>query len=381
MPIEIEHTANHAIPRPGSAVKSRLVCLDTLRGIAVAAMILVNDPGDREHIYWPLEHAQWNGWTPTDLIFPCFLFILGISIVLSFNSRRASGATSGELLAHSLKRSAIIFALGLFLTAYPAFDWHSVRIFGVLQRIALVYLASSGSVLYLSRNARYLLCLAILLGYWGLMTLVPVPGYGAGVLTMDGSLASYIDRKLMYNHLAIPYKFDPEGILTTIPSIASCLFGVFGGEWLQETGSKQIRKLLAGSLILVSLGYIWGIWFPINKHLWTSSYVLLTVGISMASLAICYWAIDVRGWRKWAQPFIWYGLNPLSIYFLAALLAHTMNQFSFHGMLLKEIFFRGVCLRLSSDPYLASMLYGLSYVVFFCVIAWIMFRKKIYVRV
>ncbi len=364
-----------------SVAKPRLISVDVFRGISVAAMILVNDPGDRSHVYWPLAHAEWNGWTPTDLIFPFFLFIVGISIVLSFSSRCATGATKSELLAHSLKRSAIIFALGLFLSAYPVFDPHSTRIPGVLQRIALVYLATSVIVLYTRRKTRYILCLAILLGYWGLMALVPVPGHGAGVLTIDGSLAGYIDRKLLYNHLYMPYTFDPEGLLSTLPAIASCLFGVFAGEWMQGMGGERIRKLLISASILVIAGQIWNIWFPINKHLWTSSYVLLSAGAAMAGLALCYWTIDVRGWRRWAQPFVWYGVNPLALYFFAVMLARTVNQYTIHGTSLRELVFRAFYLRLVANPYVASMLYGLSYVLLFCLIAWALFRKNVFIRV
>jgi predicted acyltransferase len=355
--------------------------VDVFRGISVAAMILVDDPGDRFHIYWPLAHAMWNGWTPTDLIFPFFLFIVGISIVLSFSSRCAIGATRRELLAHSIKRCVFIFALGFFLSAYPTFAPHSTRISGVLQRIALVYLATSVIMLCTSRITRYTICLAILLGYWGLMTLVPVPGHGAGVLTIDGSLASYIDRKLLYNHLAVPYTFDPEGLLSTLPAIASCLFGVFAAEWMQKDSGQRIRKLIINALVLVVAGYMWNIWFPINKHLWTSSYVLLTAGIAMAILAFCHWAIDVQGWRKWAQPFLWYGVNPLALYFFAILLSRTMKQYTIRGTSLAELVFRAFCLRLWNNAYLASMLYGLTYVLLFCLIAWALFRKNIFFRV
>lgn len=374
-------TTSEASASPKSVARPRLISVDVFRGISVAAMILVDDPGDRFHIYWPLAHAEWNGWTPTDLIFPFFLFIVGISIVLSFKSRHATGAAKSELLAHSLKRSAIIFALGLFLSAYPFFDLRSTRVLGVLQRIALVYLATSVIVLYTGRKTRYTICLAILLGYWGLMALVPVPGHGAGVLTMDGSLASYIDRKLLYNHLATPHTFDPEGLLSTLPAIATCLFGVFAGEWMQEAGGERIRRLLMSAFMLVVAGYIWNIWFPINKHLWTSSYVLLSAGAAMASLALCHWAIDVRGWRKWMQPFVWYGVNPLALYSVAVLLARTMNQHRLHGTSLRELVFRAFYLRLFANPYFASMLYGLTYVLLFCVIAWVLFRKNVFIRI
>ncbi len=198
---------------------------------------------------------------------------------------------------------------------------------------------------------------------------------------MDGSLAGYIDRKLLYNHLAIPHTFDPEGLTSTIPAIASCLFGVFAGEWMQDIERERIRKLLTSALILAFAGYIWNIWFPINKHLWTSSYVLLTAGTAMAILAFCYWVIDVRGWRRWAQPFVWYGVNPLALYFVAVLLSRTMNQCPIHGTSLKDLVFRALYLNLSANPYLASMLYGLTYVLLFCVIAWVLFRQNVFIRV
>jgi predicted acyltransferase len=169
---------------------TRLMSLDVFRGLTIAGMILVNNPGDWGHVYWPLEHAEWNGWTPTDLVFPFFLFIVGLSMVLSFDARRARGASQGKLLLHALKRSAIIFALGLFLSGYPHFDPHTIRIPGVLQRIAVVYLLSSVLVLYLGRKARVAVAAVLLLGYWALMKIIPVPGFGAGVLTPDGNLAA-----------------------------------------------------------------------------------------------------------------------------------------------------------------------------------------------
>jgi predicted acyltransferase len=242
-------TAAAGVDRQQLRPKTRLASLDAFRGMTIAAMILVNDPGDRRHIYWPLEHANWNGWTPTDLIFPFFLFIVGVSLVLSFRSRSAQGATRSELILHSAKRSAILFGLGVLLYAYPRFDFHTTRIPGVLQRIAIVNLATSLLIIYAGRTARYVAAAAILLGYWVLMTRVPVPGYGAGILTMDGSLASYIDRALLYNHLEIAHRFDPEGLLSSIPAIATCLFGVFAGESIfSRAGAQMIRPLLASAL-------------------------------------------------------------------------------------------------------------------------------------
>jgi predicted acyltransferase len=361
---------------------TRLESLDVFRGLTIVAMILVNDAGDLSHVYRPLEHAEWNGWTPTDLIFPFFLFIVGVSMILSFGSRQARGSTRGSLLLHTLKRSAIIFALGIFLYAYPAFDPHTMRIPGVLQRIAVVYLISSAIVLYCGRKARWVIAAALLLGYWALMKLYPVPGYGPGVLTMDGSLEGYVDRVLMYNHLWVEHRFDPEGLVSTIPAIATCLFGVFTGEWIRDrSGPPLLRGLLTGAVAGLGLGQVWNYWFPINKNLWTSSFVLFTAGFALAVLAFCYWAVDVRGWKRWTKPFIWYGVNPLATYFVASWLAQVTYKHGIAGKSLKDIIYKGVYEQLTPNLYFNSMLYGLSYVLLFWIVAWVLYRKKIFIRV
>src|SRR5215469_17317697 len=290
-------TTVSTIPRTTIAIEpsvpatTRLASLDVFRGITIAAMTLVNNSGDGVHTYWPLEHAKWNGWTPTDLIFPFFLFIVGVSMVFSFNSRTARGQIRRHLLLHVLKRSAIVFALGLFLYAYPKFDVHTARIPGVLQRIALVYLLASAIFLYTGRIARGVITGTLLVVYWLLLTRVPVPGYGPGVLTMDGNLVGYIDRSLIYNHLWIAHRFDPEGILSTIPSIATCLLGVFTGEWMRSepVALRKVRGLLIGAAAGLIAGELWNIWFPINKMIWTSSYVLFTGGFALLVFAVCYW--------------------------------------------------------------------------------------------
>lgn len=361
--------------------KPRLASLDVFRGMTIAAMILVNDAGDWGHVYWPLEHAEWNGWTPTDLVFPFFLFIVGVAMVLSFDARRARGATRASLLRHALKRSVIIFALGIFLEGYP-FHLQTMRIPGVLQRIAVVYLASAVIVLYCGRKLRWAIAGAILLGYWAMLELVPVPGYGRGVLTMDGSLAGYVDRALLYNHLWVAHRFDPEGVVSTIPAIASCLFGVFTGEWmLKKNGATLIRGLLLEAAIGLGLGKLWNLWFPINKNLWTSSYVLFTTGFALALLAFCYWAVDVRGWKRWAQPFVWYGVNPLAIYFLFTFLGVLSVNHYAGGRRLKDIVYGTLYVHLTANPYLNSMLYGVSYVLLFMLVAWVMYRKKVFIQV
>jgi predicted acyltransferase len=365
-----------------ATVSTRLMSLDVFRGMTIAGMILVNDAGDWSHIYWPLEHAEWNGWTPTDLIFPFFLFIVGVSMVLSFDARRARGASRGALLLHSLKRSAIIFGLGLFLAGYPNFDFHVIRIPGVLQRIAVVYLIASVIVLFAGRAARWAIAAVLLIGYFALMKFVPVPGYGAGVLTPDGNLAAFIDRALMYNHLYVAHRYDPEGVLSTLPSVVTCLLGVFTGEWMRGKQPKQVvRGLLAGAVIGLAAGKLWGIWLPINKTLWTSSYVLFAGGFAMALLAVCYWLTDIRGRKRWAQPFVWFGANPLAIFFLATWLSKMSVRHRAGGVLWKTNVYNGIFAHMFASPYLNSLAFATSYVLLFWLVALWLYRRKIFVRV
>jgi predicted acyltransferase len=367
---------------PSAPSSTRLTSLDVFRGLTIAAMILVNNSGDGQHTYWPLEHAKWNGWTPTDLIFPFFLFIVGVSMVFSFSSRTARGQTRKHLLLHVLKRSAIIFALGLFLYAYPKFDVHTARIPGVLQRIAVVYLIASAIFLYTGRFARGVITAALLLVYWLLLMRVPVPGIGAGVLTMDGNLVGYIDRSLIYNHLWIAHRFDPEGILSTIPSIATCLIGIFAGEWMRSarTHVQKLAGLFAGAAVGLIAGEIWNQWFPINKMIWTSSYVLFTAGFAAFIFGLCYWTVDVRGWKRWSVPFIIFGVNPLGIYFLASWAETALYRHHIHGESIKNILYQNSFANIS-DPYLGSLAWSVSFVLVFFLIAWAMYRKQIFIRV
>ncbi len=365
-----------------AAVATRLLSLDVFRGMTIASMILVNDAGDWSHIYWPLEHAEWNGWTPTDLIFPFFLFIVGVSMVMSNESRRARGETTSKLLLHAFKRFAIIFGLGLFLAGYPSFNLGVIRIPGVLQRIAVVYLITSIIILYAGRAARWVIAACLLVGYFLLMKFVPVPDYGAGVLTPDGNLAAYLDRLTMYNHLYVKYRYDPEGILSTMPSIVTCLLGVFTGEWIRGKQPRQIvHGLLVGAAIGLSLGKLWSFWFPINKNLWTSSYVLFAGGFAMAVFAACMYLVDVRGWKKWAQPFVWFGVNPLAIYFLASLIAKMISRHHINGVTVNRLIWNGMFAHLFASPYMNSLAFAISYTLLFWLVAYVLYRRKIFIRV
>lgn len=298
----------------------RLLSLDVFRGLTIAGMIVVNTPGN-QLAYAQLDHSEWNGCTLTDLVFPFFLFISGVSLVFSLARRVEKGATQG-LTAQIFKRTAIIFGLGLFLNAIP--NWHpsTIRLLGVLQRIALCYCL--GSLLYLRTGLKTQIGVAAgaLAGYWLMMTYIPVPGYGAGLLTKEGSLASYIDRLILGPHTYRQGVFDPEGMLSTLPALATALLGTFSGVWLRGAGDgrRKALGLTLGGTVLMSAGSFWGLYFPINKALWTSSYVLYTGGLAMLALAFCYWLIELRGIKAWGRPFEAFGVNAIAAYIAPILL-------------------------------------------------------------
>jgi predicted acyltransferase len=363
-------------------VGGRLESLDVFRGLTIAGMMLVNNAGNWDAIYWPLEHAEWNGWTPTDLIFPFFLFIVGVSMVYSFANRQKKGESRGSLLAHSVRRALLIFAIGLFLNGFPHFQLTTWRIAGVLQRIAIVYLISAVIVLFAGWRVRLAALVACLVGYWALMKFVPVPGFGVGNLSREGNLAAWLDRMTMYNHLYIEHVRDPEGILSTIPAIGTCLLGVFTGERLRSSrsSSQKLVGMLAVGVVGVTLGKLWGYEFPINKNLWTSSYVLFAAGLALLLLGFCYWTIDIKGWKAWGKPFMMMGMNPLALYALASLISHLSINVHIGDETLKSWIYDRMYAPVAS-PYNASMLYGLTYVVAFLVLGWILYRRQIFLKV
>lgn len=349
----------------------------------MASMVIVNNPGDWGNVYGPLLHAPWHGWTPTDLIFPFFLFIVGVSITLS---RKAASWTS------ILRRAAIIFALGLFLAGYPRFDIERWRIPGVLQRIALCYLAAAAIYRWTAGSRlRQPIVIAATAGglalvYWAAMLLVPVPGGVAGDLSPEGNLAAWVDRALMDGHLWRP-RWDPEGLLSTIPAISTTLLGILAGLVLQgERPAERKAALLAvGGLAGVAIGYAWDIVFPINKNLWTSSYAVFTAGAAALLLAACYWIIDVKGWKRWTTPLVILGVNAITLFVVSGLLVKTLNLFKVSGPEGREIsvsrwayltWFVPV-----ADPKNASLLYAVAnLVVLFGLLAW-MYRRRIILKV
>ena len=309
----------------------RLTSLDVFRGITITGMILVNMAGVADQVYPPLLHADWNGCTPTDLVFPFFLFIIGVAIAFSFSKYKENKLTLG--LGHTLplgrilRRSAILFALGLLLNGFWNYNWSTIRIMGVLQRISLAYLLATLVILKLPRKGQWAIALLLLLGYWLAMSFIPVPGYGVGNLSRDGNLGAYLDRLIIGTaHLYKGDNFnsmgDPEGLFSTLPAVVSVLLGYFTGDWLrkQPVNSRTSMDLVLVGLSGLVIGEVWGFWFPINKKLWTSSYVVFTAGWALLLLAACYELIEVRGLRRWGKPFEIMGLNAIFAFVASVLM-------------------------------------------------------------
>ncbi|MGV3561098.1 acyltransferase family protein [Larkinella arboricola] len=364
--------------------KTRLLSLDTFRGLTVAAMILVNNPGDWGHIYAPLEHAHWHGWTPTDLIFPFFLFIVGVSISYALQDKTRDG-----LVGKIVKRSLILFSLGLFLNLFPKFDFVTVRIPGVLPRIALVYLASSLIYLRTTTRTQGWLMGSLLIGYWLLMSFVPVPDFGPANLEPATNLGAWLDRTVLGGHLWKTSKtWDPEGLLSTLPAIATGLSGILAGTLLRSTrpeAEKAVWLFVAGCLSLLG-SYVWSGFFPINKSLWTSSFVLLTSGLALQALALCYWLIDVRGYRNWTKPFVAFGVNAITVFFLSGLIPRILNlirvpQPDGSDIGAKEWMYQTFFVPYFESPYNASLAGALTFVLIWFVILYWMYQKKIIIKV
>jgi predicted acyltransferase len=361
----------------------RLVSLDVFRGLTMAGMVIVNNPGDWGNVYWPLLHAEWHGCTPTDLIFPFFLFIVGVSITLA---RTSTG------FGPILRRSLLILLMGLFLSGYPRFDIERWRIPGVLQRIALCYLAAA-SLYRLSwgdRRRQAIVAAAsagiLALGYWAVMMLVPAPGGTAGDLTPEGNLGAWIDRAVMEGHLWRP-RWDPEGLLSTVPAITTTLLGTLAGLVLTAawTPERKASALAAAGVAAVGIGLLWALVFPLNKALWTSSYAVFTAGCASLLLAMCYWLIDIRGWRRWTKPLVILGVNALALFVASGMLVKTLALIRVAGPDGGDIAVsRWAYLNWFApfaEPKNASLLYALANLaILFALLAW-MYRRRLFLRV
>ena len=378
-------TAETAVPQPAKA-GSRLLSLDVFRGITIALMIVVNTPGNNE-AYTQLDHSAWNGCTLTDLVFPFFLFIVGVSVVFSLSKRLEEGRTQG-LAAQILKRSLIIYALGMVLNAIPNYHPSTIRILGVLQRIAICYFFSSLLFLKTSLRTQIAVTAAALLGYWLAMTYIPVPGFGAGVLTKEGSLASWLDRAVLGAHTYRSGVYDPEGLLSTAPALATSMLGVFAGLWLRSAAPQaaKLKGLLAAGLCSAALGWLWGLAFPINKALWTSSYVLWTAGLALWLLAACYWLIEMKGIKAWGRPFEIFGINAIAAYMLPIFLLKFLVLYKVPAAGAAEPVQLRVllCDRLFGTwlpPLDASAAFAFSYMFLWLGFFWLLYRRKVFIKI
>jgi predicted acyltransferase len=376
-------TLTHASP------SSRLMSLDLFRGATIAGMILVNNAGDEASSYWPLRHAQWNGWTPTDLVFPFFLFIVGVAMPFSFSARLKRGESRGELLRHVLWRGVVLFALGMFLNGFPnQYHLASWRVYGVLQRIAICYVISAILALWTDWRGWIIAIAGCLLGYWILMRFVPVPGFGLPthdipLLDPDRNLAAWLDRQLLAGHLYEGTR-DPEGVLSTIPAVATSLLGIITGQWLRSSRSARSKALgmaLFG-VIGVMAGKLLDLGFPINKKLWTSSYVIFTAGLALLCLALCYWIVDVKNWRGlWTKPLLVFGMNAIAAYVFAEVISGLLDHFhTTEGLSWQESIYESIFVPLA-NPANASLLYALGYVGVCWAAMWALYRKGIFLKI
>jgi predicted acyltransferase len=376
---------NARVPPPSPP---RLTSVDVFRGATMAAMVIVNNPGDWGHVYAPLLHAEWHGWTPTDLIFPFFVFIVGVSITLSGRSRASVPVI--------VRRALLLFLIGLGLALYPRFSVATVRIMGVLPRLALCYLGAA--LIYRAVDhrsagpARPLLhslawAGALLVGYWVLLTWVPVPGGVAGNLTPGNDLGAWLDRLILgEQHLWRQSKtWDPEGLLSTLPALATALTGVAAGTVLRAPQHVRVPQLLIAGLVAMAGGLVWDLWFPINKNLWTSSYVLFTSGMAAVLLGGLHWVIDIGGHRRFTRPLVVLGVNALTLFVVSALLVKTMALISVTGeggtrMALSRWLFLNAFAPAAS-PKTASLLYALANLaVLYALLEWL-YRRRWWLRV
>src|ERR1041385_2316575 len=375
-------TGEHA----GTPSTGRMNSLDVFRGLTIAGMILVNNPGTWDYIYSPLERSKWHGWTPTDLVFPFFLFIVGVSITLALSRRAESGGSRRDLYVKIVRRALIIFALGLLLSDFPYKDPSTFRIPGVLQRIAVCYLLASVIFLNTKWRTQAALAAVLLLAYWALLTLVPAPGFHAGDLSMKGSIASYVDRTVFGKHTWKPL-YDPEGILSTTGALATTLAGVLAGHYLRTHRSalEKVAAMFTVGAACIIVGWAWNFWFPLNKSLWTSSYVVFTTGMALQLLALCYWLVDIKGYKRWSVPFLIFGTNALAVYFLSGffVLVASLIQFprpggesiDLLGLIYEKLFASW------ASPVNASLMFAVCTVLLWLGVMSLFYRKRIFIKV
>jgi predicted acyltransferase len=374
----------------------RLLSLDVLRGITIAFMIMVNNNGGSGSWHF-MNHAEWNGMTPTDLVFPTFIFVVGISIVFAFDARLAKGATRATLALHTVKRAAILFLLGIITNSFPLFRLEHIRIYGVLQRIAICYLVVGLFYLWDRRVwTKVAALVALLVGYWALLRLVPVPGAGHPFLDPDQNIVAWLDRHILPGHLYEDWSThnlrDPEGLLSDLPAFGTTLLGVLAGLWLrtQRTVKAKTLGLAAACAGSLALGYFWSIWFPLNKKLWTSSYVLVAAGWALLVLTLAYWVVEQWGWGKGRRgklcvwPWLVLGSNAIVAYMFSELVPNLLSQFRFQaGTKRTDVleWYSDHILTHIPNPGLAAFAFSISILLLCFLPVWVLYRKKIFVKV
>ena len=365
----------------------RYLALDVLRGITIAFMITVNNPGSWEYIFSPLEHSKWHGCTPTDLVYPFFLFVVGVSMFFSFS--KYNNSLNKESLLKIGKRTILIFAIGLFLNAFPQAltDFSKLRIMGVLQRIAIAYGLGALTVLAVPRKWLPWAGLAILLLYWGILSWFgtgdPYSLAGNAVIPVDKLILGEIH---MYKGFGIP--FEPEGLLSTIPAIVTVIIGYLTGGIIRKTEPVKVpRKLVIFGIAGVIAGYIWGLQFPVNKPLWTSSYVIYAAGWALLTLALLIWIIDLKGWTKWTPFFVVFGMNPLAIFAFSGLYVKSILRLvhisESDGTIVNGYnwLYHHLFAPLCTDQRISSLLFALTHIAFFWLIGLVLYKKKIFIKV
>lgn len=363
-------------------MKQRLISLDAFRGITIIGMIIVNTPGSWSYVYPPLRHADWNGLTPTDLVFPFFLFIVGVSIVLSLNKIKGNtdGKSKKPVVRKIIKRSTILFGIGVLLNLIGS-DFQYLRLPGVLQRIAIVYFVCALLYLHASIRSQIITGILILIGYFLAMTYIKVPGFNSEELLSKSNIATWLDDQLIPFYL-YQKTWDPEGILSTFPSIVTAILGMVTGNLIASSRklSNKIAFIFIGGLVILIMGEIWSWFFPVNKNMWTSSYVLYTGGLAAITLSLLMLVIDQLKLRKWANPAIEFGSNAISAYILSNLVVIPAGIIYINGQSLQE-FYMNSLINLGVIPELASLIWAIVITIICYIPVKILYNKKIFIKV